>query len=296
MQTNGRRNADRRHRIAGLVSAIVLSIAGLHQNVVGADDTRLQPGSIEEKRFLQRIIDADNMELKTKIDALRNAAGGAKQRQFLWDRLEEKPRKPRDVRPAAVPIMKIIINGAMPNVVSIAYCDAVLYVEAISVGDDADDRPAPVKAPLFAQQFRIAKTGYDEMLYGKGNDATAARRRLEERLRSKIADIDRVCALTPAQAEKLRLAGRGDIHRFFERADELRIKIEGAREWDADDLRSLMTRVTPLMSECHALRDDALSANIFASGSLFAKMLPRVLTPEQAARRAGSDHPAPVAK
>ena len=140
MQSNGRRNADRRHRIAGLVPAIVLLIAGLHQIIFGADDTRLQPGSIEEKRFLQRIIDADDMELKTKIDALRNAAGGAKQRQFLWDRLEEKPRKPRDVRPAAVPIMKIMINGAGPNVVSIGDGDGVLYVEAVSAGNDADDR------------------------------------------------------------------------------------------------------------------------------------------------------------
>jgi hypothetical protein len=229
MQTNGRRNADRRHRIAGLVPAIVLSIAGLHQNVVGADDARLQPGSIEEKRFLQRIIDADNMELKTKIDALQNAAGGAKQRQFLWDRLEERPRKSREViRPAAVPIVRVMMNGAGPSVVSIGDGEAALHVEPIGVGDDANDGQAPANVRIFAQQFRIAKTSYDEMLYGKGNDAAAVRRRLEDQLRANLAEIDRVCGLTPAQAEKLRLAGRGDIHRFFERAEEVRLKIDAA--------------------------------------------------------------------
>jgi hypothetical protein len=279
MHTIGRRHADRRRRIAGLLPAIGLSIAGLHLNIVGADDTRLQPGSIEEKRFLQRIIDADNMELKTKIDALRNATGGAK-------RLEERPRKSRDVRPSAVPIVKVVANGAGPNVVSIGDGEAVLYVEAASVSDDEVDRQAPAKVPLFAQQFRIAKTGYDEMLYGKGNDAAEVRRRLEVQLRSKIAEIDRVCGLTPAQAEKLRLAGRGDIHRFFERVEEVRLKIDAASEWDADDLRTLMQRVMPLIDDIRVLRKEALDVHFFGTGSLFAKALQKVLTPDQAARRA----------
>ncbi len=297
MQTNGRRHADRRHQFPGLIPAIILSIAGLHQNIVGADDTRLQPGSIEEKRFLQRIVDADNMELKTKIEALRKAAGGAERRQFLWDRLEERPRKAAGVvRAATVAGAQVKIQGAQAHVVSIGDGEAVLYVEAVSVGDDADDAQAQAKVPLFAQQFRIAKTSYDEMLYGKGNDAAEVRRRLEVQLRSKIAEIDRVCALTPAQAEKLRLAGRGDIHRFFERAEAIRLKIDAASEWDAADLRTLMQRVVPLISDSRALREEALVVSFFGTGSLFAKALHKVLTPDQAARRAHGAPPGSPAK
>jgi hypothetical protein len=58
-----------------------------------------------------------------------------------------------------------------------------------------------------------------------------------------------------------------------------------------------MNRVTPLTSESTALRNEALSGSIFTSGSLFAKALQRVLTPDQqAARRSGWAHPASVAK
>jgi hypothetical protein len=253
--------------------------------MVAADDSRLQPGSIDEKRFFRKILDADNEELKAKIQGLRKATGGAEQRQFLWDRLEERPRKATGVvRAAAVAGAQVKIQGAQAHVVSIGDGEAVLYVEAVSVGDAAADAQAQAKVPLFAQQFRIAKTSYDEMLYGKGNDAAEVRRRLEVQLRSKIAGIDRVCALTPVQAEKLRLAGRGDIHRFFERAEAIRLKIDAASEWDAADLQTLMQRVVALMSDGRALREAALDVSFFGTGSLFAKALHRVLTPDQAAR------------
>jgi len=122
------------------------------------------------------------------------------------------------------------------------------------------------------------------------------RRRLEVQLRSRIVQIDRVCALTPAQTEKLRLAGRGDIHRFFERVEAIRLKIDAASEWDADDLRTLMQRVVPLISDGRALREEALDVNFFGAGSLFAKALHKVLTADQAARRASDALPGSVAK
>jgi hypothetical protein len=301
-----RLQGDRRFRIVLLFSSFVLGLAGLCRSMVAADDARLQPGSIDEKRFFRKILDADNEELKAKIQSLRKA--GAEPRQFLWDRLELEDR-PRNAAGLVRPAVRIEMKGPQPRATSIGDGETCLFLEAVSAGDDAGEADAPEQAPIidkkiriagkahiFAQKFRIAKTEHDEAVFGRGKDAQAARRHVEELLRSKIAAIDRVCTLTPDQAEKLRLAGQGDIHRLFERADELRIKFDAASEWDAEDLRTLMTRVTPLINESKALRDEAFSGSIFASGSLFAKMLQRVLTPEQAARRAGRAHPASVAK
>src|SRR5207245_228361 len=50
-----------------------------------------------------------------------------------------------------------------------------------------------------------------------GGSAAAARSRLNAQLLDQVQDIDRTCKLTDAQNQKLQLAGRGDIKRFFDR-------------------------------------------------------------------------------
>ena len=49
--------------------------------------------------------------------------------------------------------------------------------------------------------------------------------RLETRLKSRIAQVDRVCKLTAEQRGKLTVAGRGDIRRTFARIDEIKAKL-----------------------------------------------------------------------
>jgi hypothetical protein len=44
---------------------------------------------------------------------------------------------------------------------------------------------------------------------------------LDELLEKKILAVDKVCALTPEQKEKLRLAGKGDIHRALDQIGDL---------------------------------------------------------------------------
>jgi hypothetical protein len=58
-----------------------------------------------------------------------------------------------------------------------------------------------------------------------GGNAKAWHANLEAFLERQVEDADRAWGLTAAQEEKLRLAGRGDMKRMFDRVEEMR------REW-----------------------------------------------------------------
>jgi hypothetical protein len=112
--------------------------------------------------------------------------------------------------------------------------------------------------------------------YIKG-DPEAARRRLELRLKSRIEQIDRACKLTREQREKLNAAGRGDIKRAFARAEELKGK-HVRLVLPAENQPQLIDDV----AEHHRATTEV---DCFGEGSLFSKILPKTLTPEQTAIR-----------
>ena len=78
--------------------------------------------------------------------------------------------------------------------------------------------------------------------------------------------------LTPDQREKLELAGRGDIKRFFADCEALGRAYELAPK-TPDGL-------SPLLEQAELLRK-RLAAGLHRDDSLLAKMLQNVLTPEQ---------------
>jgi Spy/CpxP family protein refolding chaperone len=171
-----------------------------------------------------------------------------------------------------------------------------VIVETGTVDDepgDGDDFPEGQRPPR--QQFHIVKGSSEQVIFGNGKNEAEARRQLFSRLSQKIDAVNRLCGLTDAQSQKLELAGRGDVHRLFEQATEMRSKIEAIHAVDADDRRSLLNRVVALSQECRPLRT-AFDAGPFAEGSLFAKALRRILTPEQAARYARRESIEPPAK
>jgi hypothetical protein len=57
-----------------------------------------------------------------------------------------------------------------------------------------------------------------------------------------------------------------------------------------------MQRAVPLISDSRTLREEALDVHFFGTGSLFAKALHKVLTPDQAGRRTNSPRPGSRAK
>jgi hypothetical protein len=69
-------------------------------------------------------------------------------------------------------------------------------------------------------QVEVSREQYYEWTFGlswsKGNYPAKA----EARLREELDFVQRACELTDSQRLKLELAGRGDIHRFFEKFDQ----------------------------------------------------------------------------
>jgi hypothetical protein len=78
-----------------------------------------------------------------------------------------------------------------------------------------------IAGPLSAVQFgggraqvRVSETAFDKSNFGQLT-VIAARNKAEESLRTYLMLIQKAAALTPEQRNKLELAGRIDIHRFF---------------------------------------------------------------------------------
>ncbi|HVC93680.1 MAG TPA: hypothetical protein VND64_08320, partial [Pirellulales bacterium] len=139
-----------------------------------------------------------------------------------------------------------------------------------------------VEPTLLAQRARrrpplegaIEIGAFDELVFGKGTDAAAARGQLGALLSRRIEAVDDVCRLTAAQRRKLELAGRGEIKRFLDR-------VEGVRKKDQRDIDEVACR--ELSQDGHGLRRVFTSGGP-SDGSSFAKILERTLTVEQAAK------------
>lgn len=113
---------------------------------------------------------------------------------------------------------------------------------------------------------------FDRWLFGDEQSDGERKRHLENLLRARI---EVVVWLTESQRSKLRLAGRGDIKRFFDEVEDRRSRFE-------IDRRRFKTGRAALMQL------DRLSQTYekgpFGDGSLFAKTLQRIqgrrLTPQ----------------
>lgn len=152
-------------------------------------------------------------------------------------------------------------------------------VGAVLRGDEKhvleEQSPLPVQADSPAAQY------LDQSIFGSRKPSTAAavRGEMVHYLREKIVETDLVCRLTERQKEKLLLAGRGDIQRFFDRIEGLRRKALAAD----DDVTDAFLQ--QLRQEAESLRD-VVRSNPFDRGSLFAKTRAHTLTADQAARLA----------
>ena len=149
-----------------------------------------------------------------------------------------------------------------------------------------------------AQGALVAQLWTDDQLerlvFQQDGNASHARQRLDAHLAAQIFEIDRVCKLTDAQKNKLRLAGRGDIKRFFDRYEAIKQKSQVIEPDEAN--------VLEIHEELNRLRI-TLQGNLFLEGSLLIKSLPNTLTGEQFTRydmvareRRASEHRASVAR
>ena len=125
---------------------------------------------------------------------------------------------------------------------------------------------------LAAPAKAISEERFDMRVFGLDRTAHAARQRLETSLSDEVAEIDRACALSPAQKYKLLLMGRGDIKRIFVRYETLKVAFVTYGQNDEE------------ISEDIAALQIILRSGLFHGDSLLAKLLPKALTGEQLGR------------
>jgi hypothetical protein len=114
---------------------------------------------------------------------------------------------------------------------------------------------------------------FDSLLFEKGESAEDARKRVAILLANEISKLDRICNLRSHQTEKLNLAGRGDISRYFIRYESIKEHYVSQGEYVYADV---LDKSAPLRQ--------ALNEGLFAEQSLFQRSIPQILTPEQSAK------------
>jgi hypothetical protein len=124
-------------------------------------------------------------------------------------------------------------------------------------------------------QFNIGIENFDRWVFGHWGTRRAARSRLQSHLSVHIDAVDRVCDLTEAQQEKLRLAGQGDIWQFFNQVEEVRKLFLEARH-DRQQFNQVWQHIQPVQQK--------LQAGLFHSHSLMRKCARGILEPEQKTR------------
>jgi hypothetical protein len=167
---------------------------------------------------------------------------------------------------------------------SIALLLAALAICAASAGraragddDDLSDDPAMIAEPV--EQMVIIRnldTNIDNWLFGNRRFSDNPAQKLSLTLKVKADAFTRMAGLSVPQKEKLLLAGEGDIRRFLDRVDEIKLKYHSNQIPQGDWNR--------VFQEIQPLRDILVRNQLFGSGSLFAKTARKSLTSEQAAR------------
>jgi hypothetical protein len=122
--------------------------------------------------------------------------------------------------------------------------------------------------------FVMADENFEQWIFREFQNAAGARGRLDSLLTLNIETVAGACGLSEAQRQKLWLAGRGDIKRFFDSVDELRRKFQSVKT-DQNRLQELFRDVQPF----HA----TIAAGPFGETSIFFKALKNTLTSEQSA-------------
>jgi hypothetical protein len=171
---------------------------------------------------------------------------------------------------------------------------ALLLVPVWLTIEPVTDSDEDVAAPGLELAWRghLSDEGFDRSLFDGARDAAGARQALISQLLQDVEDLSEKYGLTPAQQQKLRLAGRGDIKRVFDRVEDARRRLQAHVIHDdagmLDLSREMSRELTPLQM--------SIKTGPLGEGSLFAKTLKGALTAEQIAayQKWKRDHPVVV--
>ena len=185
------------------------------------------------------------------------------------------------VTAGAIPVRIVVADPANAAVLILG---ELLQAEAdVPDGNQPHD---PEKAARVEQIRQRQADRFDSQVFGnvRANAAEVFAKRLEGKLRLKLAICARDFGLSEIQQQKLLLAGRGDIKRLIDRIYDARQELLLASEADPD----AMVQNRTLVSTIEPFRDVA-EIGPFDEGSLFAKTIRRDLTDDQITHLAARD-------
>ena len=125
-----------------------------------------------------------------------------------------------------------------------------------------------------AQQNFFVDENFDPWIFPGVQNAEAGRQRLQTQVKLKLSEIERVCQLTPEQKQRLELAAKGDLQRFFDQMALVRKKFDKVKH-DQNAWGEIWPEIQPLQAK---------QARLTEADSLLMKILPKTLTSEQVAR------------
>ncbi len=196
------------------------------------------------------------------MDAFRLQAREREERKrALFDRLRRVPEAP-----PAEPVRLLVPDRPFPD----AQPGGLLVRTVVERGDGPRDEGGdePEEAPPPRLRNVLAPENFDMRVFGDLVGDDVRRARVEVTLGELVERASAVHRLTPTEREKLRLAGRGDVKRFFDRIAEDRRAFDRVR-FDPGGGIAFLREVR---SERRVYVEGP-----FGAGSLFEKTLARAL-------------------
>lgn len=175
----------------------------------------------------------------------------------------------KDPRPIPAPPLAsdVVLSRFAPN--SGVHTVSLVHPAPPTPADEEGEQPPLPLASLPGRlnMMVVERENFDRWLFA--NEHTEGERwtHLDEILEAKVGVAGKEHKLTDRQRAKLKLAGRGDIKRFFDRVEENRIDFEAQRQTYRTG-RAALLGLDPLLQ--------VYREGPFGDGSLFAKTLRRI--------------------
>ena len=167
------------------------------------------------------------------------------------------------------------MNQISRNLCRVLALWAILLGPAVGFAAPDDGEPPPAADVQDDNGFMMQEANFDQWIFQGSGNAANGRSRINSHLKLKLDELDRVCVLTEAQKQKLTLAARGDMKRFFDQVEEVRRKFLAVKN-DPNGFNQVWQEISPLQQK--------QAAGLFGESSIFAKTVRKTLTDEQQAR------------
>lgn len=106
-----------------------------------------------------------------------------------------------------------------------------------------------------------------------GSDEETFRRRLEQSTEMRVNRMAQVAHLDASQLQKLQLAARGDLSRFYRELEQVRVKVKDVDMRNGNDMQKAWQAISPLQIR--------LANGIIDEDSLLERVMSTLLSPEQ---------------